>query len=125
MSEIFLILRRMQPYLAAHVQYIGCHVKCPLFLSDFNNILIFSANFQEQNPQTPRFMKISPVTTELIRADRQTNITKLKVAFRSFANEPKNNNFNLLFGNTNSNNDDYGNNSTTLKIRQQATSKSP
>jgi len=61
-------------------------------------------------------MKISPVTTELIRADRQKNMTKLKVAFRSFANEPKNNKFNLLFGKTNNNSDDYGSNSTTLKI---------
>ena len=96
--------------------HIGLHVMNLLFLSDFNNILIFSTNFQKQNPQTPRFMKISPVTTELIRADWQTNMTKLKVVFRSFANEPKNNNFNLLFGNTNNKSDDYGNNSTTLRI---------
>ena len=61
-------------------------------------------------------MKISPVTAELILADRQTNMTKLIVAFRSSANEPKYNNFNLLFGNANNNSDDYVNNSPTLKI---------
>jgi hypothetical protein len=41
---------------------------------------------------------------------RQTYMTKLIVAFRNFANEPKNNNFNLVFGNVNNNNDDYVNN---------------
>jgi len=51
-----------------------------------------------------------------MRTDRQTSMTKLIVAFRSFTNEPKNNNFNLLFGDVSNDSDDYGNNSTTLKI---------
>ena len=38
-------------------------------------------------------MKISPVGTELFHADRRTDVTKL-IAFRSFANAPKN----LTFG---------------------------
>jgi hypothetical protein len=34
-------------------------------------------------------MKIRPVGTELYHADRQTDMTKLIIAFRSFAKEPK------------------------------------
>jgi len=35
-------------------------------------------------------MKIRPVGAELFRADGRTDMTKLIVAFRSFANAPKN-----------------------------------
>ena len=35
-------------------------------------------------------MKIRPVGAELFRVDRQTDMTKLRVAFRSFANAAKN-----------------------------------
>jgi len=35
-------------------------------------------------------MKIRPVGAELLHADRRTDITKLTVAFHSFANAPKN-----------------------------------
>jgi hypothetical protein len=35
-------------------------------------------------------MKIPPVGAELFHADGQTDMTKLKVAFRSFAKAPKN-----------------------------------
>jgi hypothetical protein len=35
-------------------------------------------------------MKISPVEAELLFADRRTDMTKLIVAFRNFANAPKN-----------------------------------
>jgi hypothetical protein len=35
-------------------------------------------------------MKICPVRAELFHADGQKDMTKLIVAFRSFANEPKN-----------------------------------
>jgi hypothetical protein len=35
-------------------------------------------------------MKIRPVGAELDHADRQTDMTKLAVAFRNFANAPKN-----------------------------------
>jgi len=36
-------------------------------------------------------MKIRPVGAELVHADRQTDITKTVVAFRNFANAPKQN----------------------------------
>jgi hypothetical protein len=35
-------------------------------------------------------MKMRPVGAELLRADRQTDVTKLIVAFRNFANAFKN-----------------------------------
>ena len=35
-------------------------------------------------------MKIHPVGAELFHADRQTDTTKLTVAFRNFAKAPKN-----------------------------------
>ena len=35
-------------------------------------------------------MKISPVGAEMFHADGQADVTKLIVAFRSFANAPKN-----------------------------------
>jgi len=42
----------------------------------------------------PNFIKIRPVGAELFDADRwtdrQTNVTKLIVVFRSFSNAPKN-----------------------------------
>jgi hypothetical protein len=37
----------------------------------------------------PNFMKILSVGTELFQTDRRTNMTKLLVAFRNFANAPK------------------------------------
>jgi hypothetical protein len=36
------------------------------------------------------FLKILPVEAELLYEDGQTDMTKLIVAFRSFASEPKN-----------------------------------
>ena len=35
-------------------------------------------------------MKIRPEGAELLHADRRTNVTNFIVAFRYFANEPKN-----------------------------------
>jgi hypothetical protein len=43
-----------------------------------------------KSPQISNFMKIRPVGEELFHADRQTDMTKLIVPFRNFANAPKN-----------------------------------
>jgi len=51
--------------------YIGLQVKCPLFLSDFNETWIFSTEFRK-NTKISIFMKTRPVGAELIRADGQT-----------------------------------------------------
>jgi hypothetical protein len=40
-------------------------------------------------------MKIRPVGAELFHASGQTDMTKVIVAFRSFANEPKKNAYRL------------------------------
>jgi hypothetical protein len=64
------------------------HVKYPLLLSDLNRTWIFSTDFQK-NPQIWNFMEIRPVGAELLYADRQTDMKKLPVAFRNFANAPK------------------------------------
>jgi hypothetical protein len=42
-------------------------------------------------------MKIRPVGAELFHADRRTDMTKLIVAFRNFANAPKNVEVKLTF----------------------------
>ena len=43
----------------------------------------------KKNIQLSNFMKIRPVGGELFHADGQTDMTKLIVAFRNFANAPK------------------------------------
>ena len=62
--------------------YIGLLVKYPLFMSDFNENTQIS-NFYE-NPSSGR--RVIPCG----QTDRQTDMTKLIVALRSFANAPEN-----------------------------------
>jgi hypothetical protein len=77
--------------------YIGHHVKYPLVLTHFKRNLNFLHRFSKK-PQISNFMKIRPVGVELFHKDRYntgqtvwlTDMTKLIVAFRSFANAPKN-----------------------------------
>jgi len=65
--------------------YIGRHVKCSLFLSDFNQILSISTDFRG-TLKIQNFIKIRPVEAELSHADRHKEAT---VAYRNFANAPK------------------------------------
>jgi hypothetical protein len=58
--------------------YICLYVKCPLFLSDFNEAWILPKNFQISN-----LMKIRLAGSELFHADGQTDMTILVVAFRN------------------------------------------
>ena len=67
---------------------VGLHVKCPLFLSDFNEICIFSTF--SKNSKISNFIKIRPVRAEFFHSDGRTEKTKLIVAFHSFAKAPKN-----------------------------------
>jgi hypothetical protein len=46
--------------------------------------------FEKKNPQIRNLMKIRPVGAELFHAGGKTNMAKLIVALRSFANVPKN-----------------------------------
>jgi hypothetical protein len=58
----------------------------------FRKILKYqiSWNCFSKNPQISNFMEIRPVGAELFHADGWTDMTKLIVAFRNFANKPKN-----------------------------------
>jgi hypothetical protein len=44
-------------------------------------------------------MKVRPVGAELFHADGRTDMTKLIVALRNTANEPKNKSVNAVYGN--------------------------
>jgi hypothetical protein len=52
--------------------YIGLYVKHTLFLSDFNETLIFGDKFSK-NIEIPNFIKMRPVEAELLHADRWTD----------------------------------------------------
>jgi hypothetical protein len=62
------------------------HVKCPLFLSHFNETSIFLTDVGK-NLQIPNLMKISPVAAG--DPSGQTDMTKLTVVFGSFVKAPK------------------------------------
>jgi hypothetical protein len=85
LSETFLILRKIQR------DIINVHrssPKVPVILVRF----YWNLNFLDRvlkNAEISNFMKIRPVGAELFRADWQTDMTKLIVAFRNFANAPK------------------------------------
>jgi hypothetical protein len=66
------------------------HVKCPLFLSDFNETWIFSTDFRKssnikfhQSPSSGR--RVVPCE----QTEGRTDMTKLTVAFRNFASAPR------------------------------------
>jgi hypothetical protein len=63
---------------------IGFHVKYPLFESDIK--LEFSR--QTVGKQIANFTKIRAVGTECFHAGGRTDVRKLIVAFRDFANAP-------------------------------------
>jgi hypothetical protein len=52
--------------------YIGLHVKCPLFLSDFNETWIFWKDFRK-HIQILNSMQILPVAAKMLHADRRTD----------------------------------------------------
>ena len=64
--------------------YKGFHVKCPLFLADFNGTLILSTDFQK-NKQISNFMKIRPVGAEFFHADVQAErLDSANIRFSKF-----------------------------------------
>jgi len=59
--------------------YVGLYVRYYFQISinlEFTQTLIFFTDFRK-TPQIPNCMKIHPVGAELLRADRQTDMTKL------------------------------------------------
>jgi len=84
-------------YISVHVLSQMCiivHIKCPSIVSFFNETRFFSTHSpppQKKNILIPRFMKLRPVGAELFRTDerkknKKTDMTKLIVVFRNFAN---------------------------------------
>jgi hypothetical protein len=57
------------------------HVKCPILLSDFNQIGIFLNRFSLKCPKS-NFMEIRQVRAALIHTGRRTYMTKLIDTFR-------------------------------------------
>jgi hypothetical protein len=76
--------------------YIGLQVKYPLFLSDFNKKLSFLDRFStiyQISLKSAQWEPSCSIQTDRhtdARIDKQTDMTKLIVAFRNFVNAPKN-----------------------------------
>ena len=90
--EKFIILKIIQRDIVINVK--SSSLKVPLLLSDFNETWIFSTDFREKKKtQISILTKIRPVGAELLHTDGltdgRTDMTKLRVAFRNFANAPK------------------------------------
>jgi hypothetical protein len=74
----------------------GRHIRYALFLSNFNDTSILSADFRQKNTQMSNFTEGRPVGASCAmrnghthrqtdgRTDAQTHLTKLTVAFRNF-----------------------------------------
>jgi len=89
LSETFLIIRRN-----GRDMIIGLHVKYPLLLSDFNETWIFSTDFRQILPNI-KFHENPSSWSLAFQAGGRTDITKLIVAFRNFANAPPNEDISL------------------------------
>jgi len=61
----------------------GTHCSCQLLMKPEFSIIF------EKNIQISNLMRIRPVGDGLFHADGRTDMTKLTVAFRKFANVPK------------------------------------
>jgi hypothetical protein len=81
LSETFLIIRRIKRDIIINVHRSSC--KLPLFFSDFNKIWTFSTHFQKIPNIT--FHKNLSSGGRVVPCGR-TDMTKLIVAFRNFAN---------------------------------------
>ena len=80
--------------LSSHKRDTGGHLKCLLFLSDFNQTRIFSKKSTTPPPPNPlhpravqNFTKIRPAVAQLLHADRHDDAYS---CFRSSANASKN-----------------------------------
>jgi len=91
LSETFLILRRTDQDKIKNIYWY--FVKYPLFLSDFNERLIFSSEFREILKKISNFMENRSLRATLfhvdLRTDWRTDMTELIFAFRNFAKARK------------------------------------
>ena len=88
-SEKVFILRRNERHMIKNVRGSSCKVPVILVRCEWN--LDFLNGFSKII-QIPNFVNICPVGAELFHVDGQTDKTKLRVAFRNFANATKNRN---------------------------------
>jgi hypothetical protein len=70
--------------------YTGLHVKCPLYWSGFNDTCIFSKKIQKMLKYQLSWKSVQWEPNRSTRTDERTDVTKLILAFRNFANAPKN-----------------------------------
>jgi hypothetical protein len=93
MFETFLILRRTERDTIK--MYIGLHIKYPLFSSYFNEIFL---DIFSKNTRNIKFYTNPSSRSRIVprgRTAAQTDMTKLIVAFRNFANATKNGAFKI------------------------------
>ena len=74
--------------------YVGFHVKCPLFLSDFKKLEFFRQISEKYSnikihKNVPSGSRIVPCRRTNGRMDGQTDMMKLIVAYQSFTNAPE------------------------------------
>jgi hypothetical protein len=67
--------------------YIGIHIKYRLFLSDFSETLIVSTDFRKILKYQISWKSVQ-WEPSFMRTDVQTDVTKLLVGIRNFANVP-------------------------------------
>jgi hypothetical protein len=79
LSKTLHILRRIQWHTIIHVHRSSC--KVPLLLSDFNDTWIFSTDFQSIVKYQISWKSVQWEPSCSMRTDRQTDLTKLIVAF--------------------------------------------
>ena len=75
--------------------YIGIHVKCPLFLYDFNYLNFSRHIFEKENSQNIKFHENPSSGSRVVacgrtegRTDGRTDMKKMIVDIREFANAP-------------------------------------
>jgi hypothetical protein len=91
LSETFHTLRKKKKLARyEYNMYIGLHVIFLLFFSDFNETWIFSTDFWKVVKYRMSLKSVQWKPSRSRRMDRWTDMTKLMVAFRNFANAPKN-----------------------------------
>jgi len=83
-SEIFLIPKGIERDMIYIVVYVKYHHPC----QNLKCTCVFDDRYKK-NTRISNFTKIYPVGADLLYAEGQTDMTKLIVAFRNFANAPK------------------------------------
>jgi hypothetical protein len=93
LSETFLVIKRIQRDIIINVHRCSC--KVPLLLSDFNETWIFWTDFREILERQISWKSVQWKSDR--RIDRQTDMTKIIVAFRNFSKACKKKKISILF----------------------------